>query len=304
MGPASAPGGSRALCERPTSGYDPAVEGCPHETIDDAVRRALREDVGGGDLSAALVPEGLCSVAHLVSREPAVLCGTRWFDHVFQTLDAGVCVEWRARDGDEIEARQALCRLSGPTRALLTGERTALNFLQTLSGTATSTRRHARALEGTRTKLLDTRKTIPGLRAAQKYAVRCGGGHNHRLGLYDGILIKENHISAAGSIGTAVAAARSLYPGTPIEVEVETPAELEQAIAAGADIALLDDFSLTELREAVARNAGRVRLEASGGYDLSTLREAALTGVDYISVGALSKHVRAIDLSLRFASEG
>ena len=273
-----------------------------HETIDDVVRRALYEDVGGGDLTAALVPEGACSVAYVVSREPAVLCGTRWFDHVFQTLDPSVRIEWRARDGDEIEAGQALCRLSGPTRALLTGERTALNFLQTLSGTATTTRRHTSALAGTGTKLLDTRKTLPGLRAAQKYAVRCGGGHNHRLGLYDGILIKENHISAAGSIGAAVAAARSLYPETLIEVEVETLAELEQAIAAGADIALLDNFSLGDLREAVAQNAGRLRLEASGGYDLATLREAALTGVDYISVGALTKHVRAIDLSLRFAS--
>jgi nicotinate-nucleotide pyrophosphorylase (carboxylating) len=275
-----------------------------HETIDELVRRALHEDVGGGDLTAALVPEGACSVAHVVSREPAVLCGTRWFDHVFQILDPSVCIEWRARDGDEIEAGQGLCRLSGPTRALLTGERTALNFLQTLSSTATTTRRHTSALEGTGTKLLDTRKTLPGLRAAQKYAVRCGGGHNHRLGLYDGILIKENHISAAGSIGAAVATARSLYPGTLIEVEVETLAELEQAIAAGADIALLDNFSLGDLREAVAQNAGRLRLEASGGYDLATLREAALTGVDYISVGALTKHVRAIDLSLRFASEG
>jgi nicotinate-nucleotide pyrophosphorylase (carboxylating) len=275
-----------------------------HETIDDVVRRALHEDVGGGDLTAALVPEGACSVAHVVSREQAVLCGTRWFDHVFQTLHASVRIEWRARDGDEIEAGRALCRLSGPTRALLTGERTALNFLQTLSGTATTTRRHTSALEGTGTKLLDTRKTLPGLRAAQKYAVRCGGGHNHRLGLYDGILIKENHISAAGSIGAAVAAARSLYPGTLIEVEVETLAGLEQAITAGADIALLDNFSLGDLREAVVRNAGRVRLEASGGYDLATLREAALTGVEYISVGALTKHVRAIDLSLRLTSEG
>ncbi|MGH8564075.1 MAG: carboxylating nicotinate-nucleotide diphosphorylase [Gammaproteobacteria bacterium] len=274
------------------------------ETIDDVVRRALHEDVGGGDLTAALVPESLCSVAHVVSREPAVLCGKPWFDHVFQTLDPGVRIEWRARDGDEIEAGQALCRLSGSARALLSGERTALNFLQTLSGTATTTRRHARALEGTGTKLLDTRKTLPGLRAAQKYAVRCGGGHNHRLGLYDGILIKENHIRAAGSIGAAVATARSLYRETPMEVEVETLAELEQAIAAGADIALLDNFSLGDLRESVAQNAGRLRLEASGGYDLATLREAALTGVDYISVGALTKHVRAIDLSLRFASEG
>lgn len=275
-----------------------------HETIDDMVRRALHEDVGGGDLTAALVPEGACSVAHVVSREQAVLCGTRWFDHVFQTLDPSVRIEWRARDGDEIEAGRALCRLSGPTRALLTGERTALNFLQTLSGTATTTRRHTSALEGTGTKLLDTRKTLPGLRAAQKYAVRCGGGHNHRLGLYDGILIKENHLSAAGSIEAAVATARSLYRDKPIEVEVETLAELDQAIAAGADIALLDNFSLPDLRQAVAQNAGCLRLEASGGYDLTTLREAALTGIDYISVGALTKHVRAIDLSLRFASEG
>jgi len=280
------------------------MEACVHEMMDDVVRWALHEDVGRGDLSAVLVPESLCSVAHVLSREPAVLCGKDWFDHVFQTLDPGMRIEWRVRDGDEIEAGQALCRLSGSARALLSGERTALNFLQTLSGTATTTRRHARALEGTGTKLLDTRKTLPGLRAAQKYAVRCGGGHNHRLGLYDGILIKENHISAAGSIGTAVATARSLYRETPIEVEVETLAELEQAIAAGADIALLDNFSLGGLCEAVAQNAGRLRLEASGGYDLSTLREAALTGVDYISVGALTKHVRAIDLSFRFANEG
>ncbi len=277
---------------------------CLRETIDDAVRRALREDVGGGDLTAALVPEGVCSAAHVVCREQAVLCGTRWFDHVFQTLDPGVRIEWRAEDGDDVAAGQALCHLSGPTRALLTGERTALNFLQTLSGTATSTRRHVRALEGTGARLLDTRKTIPGLRAAQKYAVRCGGGHNHRIGLYDGILIKENHISAAGSIGAAVAKARSLYPAIQVEVEVETLAELEQAIGAGADIALLDDFPLPDLREAVARNAGRVRLEASGGYELTTLREAALAGVDYISVGALTKHVRAVDLSLRFESQG
>jgi nicotinate-nucleotide pyrophosphorylase (carboxylating) len=275
-----------------------------HETIDEVVRRALHEDVGGGDLSAALVPEPLSSVALLLSREAAVLCGKDWFDHVFQTLDPTLRIEWRARDGDEIEAGQALCRLSGSARALLTGERTALNFLQTLSGTATTTRRHTSALEGTGTKLLDTRKTLPGLRAAQKYAVRCGGGHNHRLGLYDGILIKENHLSAAGSIEAAVATARSLYRDKPIEVEVETLTELEQAIAAGADIALLDNFSLRDLRQAVAQNAGRLQLEASGGYDLTTLREAALTGIDYISVGALTKHVRAIDLSLRFASEG
>jgi nicotinate-nucleotide pyrophosphorylase (carboxylating) len=275
-----------------------------HETIDEVVRRALHEDVGGGDLSAALVPESLCSVAHVLSREAAVLCGKDWFDRVFQTLDPTVSIEWRARDGDEIEAGQVLCRLSGSARALLTGERTALNFLQTLSGTATTTRRHTSALEGTGTKLLDTRKTLPGLRATQKYAVRCGGGHNHRLGLYDGILIKENHLSAAGSIEAAVATARSLYRDKPIEVEVETLAELDQAIAAGADIALLDNFSLPDLRQAVAQNAGCLRLEASGGYDLTTLREAALTGIDYISVGALTKHVRAIDLSLRFASEG
>ncbi len=270
------------------------------DKLDETVQQALGEDVGGGDLTAALVPEGLSSEAHVVCREPAVLCGTAWFDRVFHTLDAGIRIEWRARDGDEIEAGQELCRLSGPTRALLTGERTALNFLQTLSGTATTTRRYARAIAGTGTRLLDTRKTIPGLRAAQKYAVRCGGGHNHRLGLHDGILIKENHIAAAGSIEAAVAKARSLYPDIPVEVEVETQGELGEAIAAGAHIALLDDFSLPELREAVALNAGRLRLEASGGYDLTTLREAALTGVDYISVGALTKHLSAIDLSLRF----
>lgn len=270
--------------------------------IEETVRQALDEDVGTGDLTAALVPEGAWSVARVVTREDAVLCGRQWFEGVFHALASEVRIEWQSEDGDEVRAGQTLCRLSGPTRALLTGERTALNFLQTLSGTATGTRPYARALEGTGTRLLDTRKTIPGLRAAQKYAVRCGGGHNHRLGLYDGILIKENHIGAAGSIAAAVHAARRLYPETAVEVEVETLAELDQAIAAGADIALLDNFSLAGLREAVALAGGRIALEASGGYDLTTIREAALTGIQYLSVGALTKHLVAVDLSMRFVA--
>jgi nicotinate-nucleotide pyrophosphorylase (carboxylating) len=269
-------------------------------TIDETVSMALREDVGNGDLTSALIPEASRSQARLITREEAVLCGVEWFNSVFRQLDERVAIQWQAADGDDIHPDQTLCLLEGPTRALLTGERTAMNFLQTLSGTATLTRQYAKVLAGTQAKLLDTRKTIPGLRQAQKYAVKCGGGHNHRMGLYDGILIKENHINAAGSITSAVVNAKKLYPDIRVEVEVETMAELEEALAAKADIVLLDNFTPEKLREAAARTQGRALLEASGGFDLATLRQAAESGVDYISVGSLTKHVRAIDLSMRF----
>jgi len=269
-------------------------------TTDEVVYQALQEDLGGGDLTARLIPEDSQSRVKLVTREDAVICGTCWFDSVFRQLDGRIKMDWKVKDGDDIQANQLLCLLEGPTRPLLTGERTAMNFLQTLSGTATIARRYARVLEGTSSNLLDTRKTIPGLREAQKYAVRCGGGANHRLGLFDGILLKENHIDAAGSITKAVQNARSNYPDLEVEVEVETQDELKEALAAGTDIIMLDNFTLDETREAVAINGGQARLESSGGFDLSALRATAETGVDYISVGALTKHVQAIDLSMRY----
>jgi nicotinate-nucleotide pyrophosphorylase (carboxylating) len=267
--------------------------------IDDDVRRALAEDVGGGDLTAALVPDEIAH-AELITREDAVLCGTAWFDAVFRQLDARVVVDWLVQDGARICAGAVLCRLHGPARAILTGERTALNFLQSLSGTATLTARYAEAVRGTRARILDTRKTIPGLRQAQKYAVTCGGGHNHRMGLYDAVLIKENHIAAAGGVAAALAAARHQAPaGIMIEVEVENLAQLEEALAAGASRVLLDNFGIKDLRAAVRINAGRATLEASGGITLDNIRVIAETGVDDISVGSLTKHVRAVDLSLR-----
>ena len=270
------------------------------KSVDEVAYQAIHEDLGDGDLTANLLPEDMQSKARLITREDAVLCGTCWFDSVFRQLDKNIKIQWHAKDGEDIFANQELCTLEGPARALLTGERTAMNFVQTLSGTATTTREYARILEGTTTKLLDTRKTIPGLREAQKYAVRCGGGHNHRLGLFDGILLKENHIAASGSIARAVGAAKKSYPETPVEVEVETLDELKEAIDAGTDIIMLDNFSLIDMREAVAITNGRAKLEASGGFDIKALRETAETGVDYISVGALTKHVRALDLSMRF----
>ena len=270
------------------------------KSIDEVAYQALHEDLGDGDLTANLLPEDLQSKARLITREDAVLCGTCWFDSVFKQLDKNIDIQWHVKDGDDISENQELCTLQGPARALLTGERTAMNFIQTLSGTATIAREYAKALEGTTTKLLDTRKTIPGLREAQKYAVRSGGGYNHRLGLFDGILLKENHIAASGSIGKAVSTAKERYPETPVEVEVETLGELKEAIGASADIIMLDNFSLTDMREAVVITDGRARLEASGGFDMKTLRETAETGVDYISVGALTKHIRALDLSMCF----
>lgn len=274
----------------------------PHD-IHETVRIALTEDVGAGDLTADLIPANTWAEAQVITREEAVLCGAAWFEEVFRSLDKRVRVEWLARDGERLRANQILCTLEGPARALLTGERTALNFLQTLSGTATVTRRYVDAVQGTRAKILDTRKTLPGLRAAQKYAVRCGGGQNHRMGLYDAILIKENHIAAAGSVSAAVRAARAAAPGgTPVEVEVENLEQLKEALAAGTDRLLLDNFSLKRLREAVQETAGRAKLEASGGITFENLRAIAETGVDYISIGALTKHVRAVDLSLRFTA--
>lgn len=271
----------------------------PHD-VPETVSRALTEDVGTGDVTAALLPEGATARARVISREQAVLCGQAWFDEVFRQLDSRVRVEWRVADGAAVAPGDTLCEIEGPVRALLTGERTALNFLQTLSGTATAARRFAEAVAHTRTRVLDTRKTLPGLRSAQKYATRCGGCTNHRMGLYDLVLIKENHILAAGSIAAAVAEARRRFPTLEVEVEVEDLEQLEQALAAGADIVLLDNFDLPGLRAAVAQAAGRSRLEASGNIELANVAAVAETGVDYVSVGAITKHVRAVDLSMRF----
>ncbi|HWP00680.1 MAG TPA: carboxylating nicotinate-nucleotide diphosphorylase [Methylococcus sp.] len=265
------------------------------------LERFLAEDVGPGDLTAALVPETARAVAEVVTREDMVLCGQDWFEGIFLLLDPEIRVEWFYQDASTVPSGERICRIRGMARALLTGERTALNLLQTLSGTATLARRYAEAVAGTGVRVLDTRKTLPGLRQAQKYAVCCGGCHNHRMGLYDAILIKENHILAAGSIAQAVQAARQRAAGVSIEVEVENLGELEQALAAGVDRVLLDNFSLAMLREAVARVTGRIEVEASGNIDLDNIRAVAETGVDFISVGSLTKHVRAVDLSLRIA---
>lgn len=268
------------------------------------VTTALQEDVGSGDLTAQLIPADRVSNATVITREDATLCGQAWFDEVFRQVDSRVYVTWKAADGDRVRANQLLCELSGPSRALLTGERTALNFLQALSGTATRTSDYVAVLKGTACRVLDTRKTIPGLRLAQKYAVRCGGGTNHRLGLFDAILIKENHIAAAGSIAAAVTAARRLNSKVMLEVEVENLEELQPALDAKVDRILLDNFSADDMKTAVRltrvhQNAG-IELEASGNISLQTLRAVAETGVDFISVGGLTKHLRALDLSMRF----
>jgi len=270
--------------------------------IASVVRNALEEDVGDGDITASLIPAETNTAASVICREPAILCGTAWFEQTFHQLSDECIVTWNKYDGDPIEANDAICRLEGPARALVTGERSALNFLQTLSGTATATRDYVKRLDGTNVTLLDTRKTIPGLRGAQKYAVLCGGGQNHRIGLFDGILIKENHIAAAGSISAAIAAMRSNYPELTIEIEVETIAQMEPAIGAGANMLLLDNFSNEDLRKAVVLATERVKLEASGGFEFDGIRAVAETGVDFISVGALTKHLKAIDFSMRFIS--
>jgi nicotinate-nucleotide pyrophosphorylase (carboxylating) len=267
------------------------------------VERALAEDIGRQDLTAALIDESRQGRARVITREAAILCGRPWVDETFRRVDARVSVGWKAQEGAAVSANQVLFELAGPARALLTGERTALNFLQLLSATATAARHYVDAIAGTGCRILDTRKTIPGLRTAQKYATRIGGAQNHRMGLYDAILIKENHIMAAGSIANAVGAAKSKFAGVSVEVEVETLDELRQAIEAQADIALLDEFSMDDMRQAVAMNRASPRpmkLEASGGVDLKTVRDIALTGVDYVSVGSITKHVRAVDLSMRF----
>jgi nicotinate-nucleotide pyrophosphorylase (carboxylating) len=274
------------------------------ENIRDTVARALAEDVGTGDVTADLVPEDERITATVITREPMTLAGRPWFDEVLEQVDNGIGIDWHYDDGDAIEAGETVCRLRGPARSILTAERTALNFLQLLSATATATAKYVAAIEGTGCRILDTRKTIPGLRHAQKYAVSCGGGTNHRIGLYDAILIKENHIASAGSITAAVGAARERYPDLPIEVEVETLEQLREALAGRVVKLLLDNFPLERLREAVSVNrdegAPPAELEASGGITFESIREIAETGVDYISVGALTKHVHAIDLSMRF----
>jgi len=266
------------------------------------VEAALREDLGSGDVTAELVPAAQRVRGTVVTREPAVLCGRAWADETFRQLDARVQLTWHAGDGERVAADQVIFAIAGPARPVLSGERTALNFLQLLSGTATATRRYVDAVAGTACRILDTRKTIPGLRTAQKYAVRCGGAHNHRMGLYDQVLIKENHIAAAGSLTGAIEAARRNAAGVTVEVEVETPGELQEALNARPDIILLDEFTLEDMRAAVALNraqGGVAKLEVSGSVSLEAVREIAETGVDFVSVGALTKHVRAIDLSMR-----
>jgi len=273
------------------------------QDIEASVRRALAEDVGTGDLTAGLIHADQQATARVISREQAVLCGAAWFEEVYRQIDSTVHIDWLAQDGELLRPDQVVCRISGPARFLLTGERTALNFLQLLSGTATETRRYVDAVRGTGATILDTRKTLPGLRTAQKYAVRCGGGENHRMGLFDGILIKENHIAAAGSVTAALAAARAhVTPAVLLEVEVENLSQLDEALAAGAPRILLDNFTIEQLKEAVRRSRARAQLEASGGISLESVREIAATGVHYISIGGLTKHVRAVDLSLRFVS--
>jgi nicotinate-nucleotide pyrophosphorylase (carboxylating) len=258
----------------------------------------LAEDIGAGDITAAIIPESTYAEAEVITREDMVLCGQAWFDAVFNTLNPDIKIDWRAQEGDSVVKNTLLCKLQGSARALLTGERTALNLLQTLSATATVARQYAEAVEGTNCKVLDTRKTIPALRDAQKYAVKCGGCYNHRIGLYDGVLIKENHIMAAGSIAKAVQTARELSK-VAVEVEVESLAQLQEALAAKPDRIMLDNFSLEDLRTAVELTEGSVELEASGNIDLTNIRTIAETGVDFISIGALTKHIKAVDLSMR-----
>ncbi len=268
--------------------------------IEQVVAHALEEDVGSGDLTASLVPEEARCEATVICREPAVICGKAWFTEVFRQVDSAVAIHWHVDDGEEASVNQELCLVVGAARSMLTAERCALNFLQTLSGTATLAKRYADVVRGLPVKLLDTRKTVPGLRLAQKYAVTRGGCYNHRYGLSDGVLIKENHIMAAGSISQAVVAAREIAGSVPVEVEVENLAEVREALNAGADIVLLDNFDVENLRNAVALCAGRAKLEASGGVSMDTVRVIAKTGVDYISIGALTKDVKAVDLSMRF----
>ena len=272
----------------------------PQSSIEESVNIAIHEDVGDGDITAQLIPEDEITIATVITREDCVLCGMDWFEEVFRQIDSEILIEWLAEDGDSLEAGQTICSLSGSSRSILTAERTALNFLQTLSFTATRSASYAKAVEDTKAIVLDTRKTIPGLRLAQKYAVSCGGCQNHRIGLYDAILIKENHILACGSIEQAIEEARFHNPETAIEIEVENIDELNQALSAGANRVLLDNFNNEQLIEAVKICQGKIPLEASGNVTLETIHNIALTGVDFISTGALTKDIKAIDLSMRF----
>ncbi|NWE18397.1 carboxylating nicotinate-nucleotide diphosphorylase [Pseudomonas sp. P7548] len=269
--------------------------------IEANVRRALLEDIGSGDITAQLIPAERLAKATIITRDAAVIAGTAWVDAVFRQLDPRVAVHWQVADGERVSPNQVLFHLEGPARSLLSGERCALNFLQLLSGVATRAQYLADFVASTQVKLLDTRKTLPGLRLAQKYAVTCGGCHNHRIGLYDAFLIKENHIAASGGIAQAITAAHKIAPGKPVEIEVESLEELREALAAGADIIMLDELSLDDMREAVRLNAGKAKLEASGGINETTLLPIAQTGVDYISIGAMTKDVKAVDLSMRLS---
>jgi nicotinate-nucleotide pyrophosphorylase (carboxylating) len=282
-----------------------------HERLMQEIRRgvshALAEDLGylplaQGDITASLIPPTQQATATIITREDCVVCGVDWVEEVFQQLSDQVVIQWFVKDGDVVTANTLLCEITGPARILLTGERTALNFLQSLSGTATTTAKYVALLGNSKTRLLDTRKTLPGLRLAQKYAVTCGGGKNHRIGLYDAFLIKENHIAAAGSIANAVNTARQNFPGKAVEVEVEDLTELEQALKAGADIIMLDNFHIADIQQAVALNKGQAKLEVSGNITSEALKALGATGVDYISSGALTKNVQAIDLSMRLRS--
>lgn len=270
------------------------------EDIENTVQKALEEDIKGGDLTASLIPQDTQADAAIICREEAVLCGRPWFDEVFRQVDDSIKIKWLKEEGEPVHANDTLCEISGSARHILTAERTALNFLQTLMATATTTSAYMKYLTGSTTTLLDTRKTLPGLRLAQKYAVACGGAQNHRIGLYDAILIKENHIMAAGGIDAAVKKAKQLYPSVKVEVETENLDEVQQALEAGADIIMLDNFSIEMMQQAVTMVDHRAKLEVSGNVEIQHLAELASTGVDYISTGAITKHLRAIDLSMRF----
>ncbi|MCB5186354.1 carboxylating nicotinate-nucleotide diphosphorylase [Methylobacillus gramineus] len=279
-----------------SSQLSPSLQTC----IETDIAQAISEDIGSGDLTAQLVPAGQVAEATIISREQAIICGTPWATACFHQISREIVLDWQVEEGSSVSADQVICKMHGPARALLTAERCALNFLQTLSATATLTRQYVNAITGTQTRILDTRKTLPGLRLAQKYAVRVGGGLNQRIGLYDGILIKENHIAAAGSIEAVLQNARDMHANVPIQIEVETLDQLQSALDAGASLILLDNFSTEQLYAAVLLTQGRAVLEASGGIGLHNVREIALTGVDRISIGSLTKHVQAIDLSMRF----
>jgi nicotinate-nucleotide pyrophosphorylase (carboxylating) len=273
------------------------------QDLRETVARALAEDIGTGDVTAGLIPAEKQATATVISREAATLCGVAWFNEVFRQLDPAVQIVWQHQDGERVAANALLCTLQGSARSILSGERAALNFLQTLSATATATRRYVDLVAHTHCRILDTRKTLPGLRTAQKYAVLCGGGSNHRIGLYDRVLIKENHIMAAGSITAAIQQARQLHPSLLVEVETENLQELAEATAAQADIIMLDEYDLETMREAVRVTAGKIPLEASGGVSPETVAAIAETGVDFVSVGSITKHVRAVDLSMRFTKK-